>query len=40
MHFLFHEATFLGLLDENPFCFTPGTFTVAPGFSFEFFVRG
>jgi len=39
-HFLFHEAAFLGLLDKNLFCLTPGTFTVALGFSFEFFVRG
>ena len=39
--FLFlHEATFLGLLDENPFCLAPGTFTVALGLSFEFLIRG
>jgi hypothetical protein len=39
-NFLFHEATFLGLLDENLFCLTPGTFSVALGFPFDFFIRG
>jgi len=36
-HPLFHEATFLGLLGENPFCLAPGTLTVTLGF---LFVRG
>ena len=39
-HLFFHEATFLGLLGENPFCLAPGMFTVMLSFSFELFVCG
>jgi hypothetical protein len=39
-HLLFHEATFLRFLCENPFCLAPGTFTFTLCFSFKLFVRG